>query len=444
MPTERLIHMGDPRFQTMKHIGLMCPVVSGHLNPMTTLGRALKRRGYRVSLIAFPDGATKAASSGLEFLPIGEIDLPIGTVPRQIEIQGELTGKEALLFVMQRYDGYSRAILRDAPGTFEKYGIEGVLIDEGLPAASAVAEALRLPWVTVSNAMTMVRESAMPPFVSPLPYDPTPAGCSRNQQIQSAIDHMFMPVLTRINDYRATSNLPPLASYGEAQSPLAHIVQQPASFDFPRESKPRNFHYTGPFHDDQSGDTVDFPFERLDGRPLIYASMGTINNRLFHLFPLIAKACAGLDAQVVLSLGRRGLLLPVETPADCLVVSYAPQRELLQRASLVITHAGLNTVLESLTFGVPLVAIPVSGDQPGVAARIKYLGLGEMVPIADLTIERLGTVVGQVWNGPEYRRRTRLIQQEIAQTNGIERAIDIAEQALTTGRPVWNDASASS
>jgi hypothetical protein len=57
-------------------------------------------------------------------------------------------------------------------------------------------------------------------------------------------------------------------------------------------------------------------------------------------------------------------------------VNQAPQLPLLGRASLTVTHAGLNTVLESLAQGVPQVAIPVSYDQPGVAARIAHHGTG--------------------------------------------------------------------
>jgi zeaxanthin glucosyltransferase len=46
-------------------------------------------------------------------------------------------------------------------------------------------------------------------------------------------------------------------------------------------------------------------------------------------------------------------------PANALVVRNAPQIELLKRAILCITHAGLNTTLEALAQGVPMVAIPV-------------------------------------------------------------------------------------
>ena len=59
-------------------------------------------------------------------------------------------------------------------------------------------------------------------------------------------------------------------------------------------------------------------------------------------------------------------------PSNAIVVQQAPQLELLKRATVCITHAGLNTVLESLAQGVPQVAIPITYDQPGVAARIAH------------------------------------------------------------------------
>ena len=54
------------------------------------------------------------------------------------------------------------------------------------------------------------------------------------------------------------------------------------------------------------GETIEFPWQKLDGRPLIYASMGTLQNRQKPIFETIAAACAGLDAQLRLSLGSRG------------------------------------------------------------------------------------------------------------------------------------------
>jgi UDP:flavonoid glycosyltransferase YjiC (YdhE family) len=66
----------------LMHIGLNCPELSGHLNPATTLGRELLRRGHRVTLVARPDGRTKALAAGLGFAAIGAKEFPEGSPPR--------------------------------------------------------------------------------------------------------------------------------------------------------------------------------------------------------------------------------------------------------------------------------------------------------------------------------------------------------------------------
>jgi UDP:flavonoid glycosyltransferase YjiC (YdhE family) len=78
------------------------------------------------------------------------------------------------------------------------------------------------------------------------------------------------------------------------------------------------------------------------------------------------------------------------------------QIELLKRPALCITHAGLNTALESLAQGVPMVAIPIGYDQPGVAARIAHHGVGEFVEIGDLTVRHLAELIRTVLNTPAY------------------------------------------
>ena len=141
---------------------------------------------------------------------------------------------------------------------------------------------------------------------------------------------------------------------------------------------------------------VEFPWERLDGRPLIYASLGTMQNGSESIFRTIASACAGLDAQLVISLG--GGLDPVRLGSlagDPIVVRYAPQLEIVKRAAVVITHAGLNTVLESLAEGVPLVALPLGNDQPGVAARVAARGAGVVIPQQKLTADKLRAAVAK-------------------------------------------------
>jgi MGT family glycosyltransferase len=160
--------------------------------------------------------------------------------------------------------------------------------------------------------------------------------------------------------------------------------------------------------------------------------MGTLQNGLESVFTSIAEAVGTrLGMQLVMSIGpgidpeKIGSL-----PANCIVVKKAPQVELLKRSTLCITHAGLNTALESLAQGVPMVAIPVSIDQPGVAARIAYTRTGAYVPIKELTASRLSTLIDDVLGNPEYRHNANKMKETIARTNGLEKAADLLEQAF--------------
>src|SRR5262249_44209752 len=113
----------------------------------------------------------------------------------------------------------------------------------------------------------------------------------------------------------------------------------------------------------------------------------------------------------------------------------APQIALLKRATLAITHAGLNTVLESLGQGVPMVAIPIGFDQPGVAARIAHHGVGEFTEVEELSPEALRELIQKVAETPSYGERARFFEEVIARTRGLDIAADAIDRALVTGRP---------
>jgi zeaxanthin glucosyltransferase len=179
---------------------------------------------------------------------------------------------------------------------------------------------------------------------------------------------------------------------------------------------------------------VLFPWEQLTGKPLIYASLGTLVHGLEDVYKHTLKAVEPLeDVQVVLSVGKNinpKKLRPV--PSNTTMVRSAPQIELLKRAALCITHAGLNTVLESLAQGVPMVAIPIGYDQPGVAARIAHHGVGEFMEVEDLTVEGLSRLIQKVLQDPRYRIRVRHFRRAIGQTRGLDLAGDVIERAFLT------------
>jgi MGT family glycosyltransferase len=126
-------------------------------------------------------------------------------------------------------------------------------------------------------------------------------------------------------------------------------------------------------------------------------------------------------------------------PGSPLVVNYAPQLELLARANLTITHAGLNTVLDSLSNGVPMIAIPITYEQPAIAARIRWTNTGEVISLQSLTVPKLRALVQQLLMTDTYTNNAQKLKVSMQQAGGVKRAADIIEQVITTGYPVAPD-----
>jgi UDP:flavonoid glycosyltransferase YjiC (YdhE family) len=77
-----------------------------------------------------------------------------------------------------------------------------------------------------------------------------------------------------------------------------------------------------------------------------------------------------------------------------------------------------------------MVAIPVSIDQPGVAARIAYITTGAYVPLRELSTSRLSTLIDDVLGNPKYRQNANKMREAIVRTNGLEKAADLLEEAF--------------
>jgi zeaxanthin glucosyltransferase len=419
----------------MKHVGIICPAANGHLNPMLALGRALRQRGHAVSLVASPRAQAKVVASDVALIRIGGSPDTAGPRDPQQDDLAELTGEEAFRRVMNMASEAADLLVDEGPVAIRAARVDALLVDQVSKGGELVAEALALPFVTVCNALAMYLDLDVPPWTTTWGYDPSPAGRSRNLLGYAQIVRRLQSQGEKDRARRDRLGLPPVRK-GGAERALAIVAQQPEFLDFPRRNLPPQFHYTGPFRDDVTETGISFPYDRLDGPPLIYASLGTLHNRLSHVFVAIAEACARLQAQLVISLGRSGLVLPPNLPGSPVVVPYAPQRALMRRASLVITSAGLNTALDSLDRGLPMVAVPVSHEQPGIAARIAYIGAGEFVPLDQIRGGQLDTAVARVFTEERYRLRAREAQEAIARADGLQQAANIVEKTLVSGRPV--------
>jgi zeaxanthin glucosyltransferase len=407
--------------------------VPGHLYPMTTLARGLQARGHDVVCIAVPDAESLVRNAKLPFTPYCEREFPLGSIHSTLREMSKLQGTAALTRAVGSVADTLKAALKNLPDALNKTRAEAVVLDQVQIGLELVPMRMQIPYVHVSNALHFDFSGNTPFCVYDWPFDPTPAGISRNKDGLQRFMRLYEPVLEVGRSYAKEVGLDidwndPFATI----SKKAWLTQVPKEFDFPSVHWPPQFHHTGPYHDGQGRAEITFPWDHLTGEPLIYASMGTLQNGLESVFSAIAEAVGTRRGyQLVMSIGSSLDQTKIKhLPPNAIVVNHAPQIEILKRASLCITHAGLNTALESLAQGVPMVAIPVSLDQPGVAARIDYTKTGVFVSLTHMTVPQLTVLVDEVLDDPEYFENAERIKQVIADSHGLDTAVGLLEQAF--------------
>lgn len=418
----------------MTHFGIICLEATGHLNTVFPIGREMQRRGHIVTIFSTPGAKPKAIELGFNFRAIGEKEYLEKASSGNIH-KKQLSGIAALKDTFARMAQKTEIGLRDTPQAVKEESVEVLLTDLSVFEGRTVADILNLPYVTICCLLPFYQHDTVPPIATTWQYNPVWWARVRNKIAYKLFNRLSKPVWEVISKYRKKHNLPPLANTNDLFSNKTIITRHFPEFEFPHCHLPPHFHFTGPFHEQTLRQKVDFPFDKLNGKPLIYASMGTLQNRSEYIFRCIAEACNGLDIQLVISLGG-GLnpeALP-NLPGTPIVVKYAPQLELLQKAALNITHAGLNTTLESLSYGVPMIAIPITDDQPGVAARIVWTGAGELINLSQLTAPKLRETINQVLTQPQYKKHAVELQQAINRTGGVSYAVDIIEQVQANSR----------
>lgn len=418
----------------MAHYGIICPNVPGHLNPVSGLAAELRGRGHRVSFCLLGDPPQSIIKQGFDVLPIGGDLITAEQYRASMAQLGVLTGRAALKHTFALAVRGTEAMLAAGPDVVRGAGITALIVDQGSFAGGTVADQLQLPFATVCNALLLHGEPAVPPFFTTWPYRDAWWARLRNRIYWAGLNRLYRPILQRIQTRRRELGLPVPPQISDTWSSRLQLCQQPAEFDFPRRELPAALHYVGPLHQAESAATqqtaADFPWDRLNGKPLVYASLGTLQNQLQHVFRSILQGLAELDVQVVLALGRRDAVWTEPVPGNALVVGYAPQLALIGRANVVVTHAGLNTALETLTRGKPMVCIPVTNDQPGVAARVAHVGAGEVIPLKEVTPQRVRDLVQQVNREPSYRAAAERLRAAIHAAGGARRAADLVAEKL--------------
>jgi len=169
----------------------------------------------------------------------------------------------------------------------------------------------------------------------------------------------------------------------------------------------------------------DFDFSVLKGKDVIYISLGTVFNQEIDFYKLCFKAFENTDYTVVMSIGGKNQLSDLgEIPKNFIVKNYVPQTNVLKHTKLFITHGGMNSTSEGLYYGIPLIVIPQSADQPVIAQQVEHLGVGIKLQMQDLTVSQLYETVNHVLEHASFQEALTDIRESFQKSGGYHQAVD--------------------
>ncbi|MBT2582609.1 macrolide family glycosyltransferase [Planococcus sp. ISL-109] len=163
------------------------------------------------------------------------------------------------------------------------------------------------------------------------------------------------------------------------------------------------------------------PQPKSEQRKRIYISLGTILNRNPAFYRNCFQAFAHEDYEVVLSAGEKtDLSLLPDIPDNFTVQQTVDQIAVLHNTDVFLTHCGMNSVSESLYFGVPMVLFPQHSEQKMIANRVAELGAG--VLLKGTTPKELETAVAQILSHPSYQHQAQQLSASFQFAGGATEA----------------------
>ncbi|MET9499274.1 macrolide family glycosyltransferase [Streptomyces sp. NPDC006552] len=231
-----------------------------------------------------------------------------------------------------------------------------------------------------------------------------------------------------------------LPEFGLSPDPMAffqdvaphNIVFLPRDFHYEGDSFDERFVFAGPSLADRSAYQGSWQPASPD-RPLLLISLGTAATGWPEFFRTAIEAFDGSQWDVVMAVGDHLDIAELGTvPANFTVSRHVPQLDVLQHADLFITHGGMNSTMESLYYGVPMVVIPQMNEQKANGMRVQELGLGRHLAAADTTVATLRQAVSDVAGAEEVAAGVKEMQAAIRAVDGPRVAADTVESCLTS------------
>jgi zeaxanthin glucosyltransferase len=214
-----------------------------------------------------------------------------------------------------------------------------------------------------------------------------------------------------------------------AEFRILHFISPTLNVSFTTEALlgagadvPARTELVGPSIPDEPASAHGFPFHLLAGdRPVVYVSFGSVNFWQPALTRIVAQAVEPLGAQLVISCSTLADSEHVKNlPGNPLVASIVPQPMLLDRTAVFVTHAGGGSVMDACYAGVPVLAVPLIGDQPANAHVIAHTAkIGLTIPPAQLGVDNCRDALVKLLAQPnEFRERLAPIKTSYRARNG--------------------------
>ncbi|MFE1288828.1 nucleotide disphospho-sugar-binding domain-containing protein [Streptomyces sp. NPDC058751] len=209
-----------------------------------------------------------------------------------------------------------------------------------------------------------------------------------------------------------------------------------------RESFDERFHFVGPLRREPvgtdgsaTGYSDDLPWDRIEREPSLYVSTGTMFTRGPEFFRKIADAFAGTRWLVVLATSHTDPAELGPLPANVIARQYVPQSAVLERCDAFLSHGGMNSALEGLALGKPMVLVPRAADQREIARRLAAAGVGVVIP-AESEGQRFVTALDEVMSNQGIRRTLDELSARMGRLNGPAAAADVLDELAREGRNV--------
>jgi MGT family glycosyltransferase len=166
-------------------------------------------------------------------------------------------------------------------------------------------------------------------------------------------------------------------------------------------------------------------------KKIIYISLGTIHNDDLKFYKSCVEAFKDSNFTVVMSIGHRFSHEDLKNiPNNFIVKNYIPQLEVLKKASVFISHGGMNSVNESLYFGVPLIVIPQTDEQKLNGIRVKELGGGFLLSKTKITKNLIFKAVTKVMVNKKFSENAKKIGNSFKTSGGYERAASLIDEYI--------------